>query len=94
MRWAVVRYDGQVRACVPETAAVFILIDAAANLVPALMPNAGTAIPLAGRPGIVMSWEDQPVPLHGQPEFGKATSSIIPAGAVGNRGMSPFPGGN
>jgi hypothetical protein len=83
MRWAVVRFNGKVQVCIPETGAGFALLTIEpGKSVPALV-GLGVSIPLAGRPGIVMSWEDEPVEVEGQPKFGTPTSSILLAPAAG-----------
>lgn len=81
MRWAVIRDGGKVKACIPESMAVSVTVvhpnDPARKEVPALMPVPGILLPLAGKPGISLTWEDNPVELEGQPEFGKETSEIV-----------------
>lgn len=79
MRWAIVRHDGKVRACVPESAAIFAaVVDPAQplNKIPALLPSPGVVIPLSGTPGVALSWEDAPVPLDGQPAFGEESGRV------------------
>lgn len=77
MRWLIVTIESQTLACIPESAAIFARIsDGRGSEIPALIPVAGIAIPLAGRPGLVARWADNPEPLTGMPEFGTPVSSI------------------
>lgn len=101
MRWAVIRDGGKVKACIPESMAVAVTVvhpnDPNRREIPALMPVPGILLPLAGKPGIALTWEDNPVELEGQPEFGKETSDIILAGSISAKldGRGPlFNGGN
>jgi len=79
MRWAIIRHDGKVRACIPETVAIFVsVVDPRQPLVkiPACMPLVGMPLPLSGEPGVSLTWEDEPVPLEGQPPFGTESGKI------------------
>lgn len=81
MRWAIIREKGKVRACVPESMANLVSVvdphDRTGTKIPALVPLPGVVLPLAGQAGISMTWEDDPSPLDGQPEFGTETSEIV-----------------
>jgi len=77
MRWAIVRQDGKVRACIAEAAVILIsMVDPAKPFekIPALL--AGSVIPLGGAPGISLTWEDEPVPLDGQVPFGQESGAV------------------
>ena len=79
MRWAIIRHDGKVRACIPETVAIFVsVVDPRKPLVkiPACMPLVGMPLPLSGEPGVSLTWEDAPVPLDGQPAFGEESGRV------------------
>ena len=79
MRWAIIRHNGKVRACIPETVAIFVsVMDPREPLqqIPACLTVPGMPIPLSGEPGICLSWEEAPVPLDGQPAFGTESGKI------------------
>lgn len=81
MRWAIIRESGQVRACIPESMANLVSVvdphDRTGTKIPALVPLPGVVLPLTGKAGISMSWEDSPIPLEGQPDFGNESSEIV-----------------
>lgn len=77
MRWAVIRQDGKVRACIAEPTVMLVtMVDPSKPFekIPALL--AGSIIPLGGAPGISMTWEDEAVPLDGQVPFGTESGTI------------------
>ena len=84
MRWAIVRQDGKVRACIAEAAVMIVsMVDPSKPFekIPALL--AGSVIPLGGVAGISLTFEDEPVPLDGQAPFGQESGAVqLGAGIV------------